>query len=894
MSVHGINGKSGSTIHPLTDIRNKSTEGTTNSALPEGTPLPPIQGGGLIHAASAEIPGDTPGSTVSPNKFGNPMADYEAITQQIQDAEDALKVMEEKLKGYEATEETLTEELGKAIEALDEANATLEALDEAKDDLEKAIKALEEKTNPTEKDKKALEKGKGLLIDINNKIGTATTAGTAMAAVEEAKAKMAAIDADIKTAKANQENKEKEIEDKEELIKQWEAQQKDSEEFGPNGDLDGDGVENHLDPDIDGDGLSNAIEGLLGLNPFSVDSDNDGVKDSGEIILSLKATDNADLTKKLKELMAKAGKGEDPFAGLDFNPLKADSNGDGIIDKLQVPEKFPKQWASFIYTNGGASGTAGTSSGEGASAETPAIDWAPPSKAALETPLEYDNKPGNEAYGTGPNFEVPFSPEDKVLNLSIYPDDTTLKKSDNDLILKIVVKKPGAAAVTYEWKFKDFFNAAGKAQFKLYLFDKAEAAGKQAVDSLTLEDVDLAKINNFDEWGNHTGGIYLSTGEEQNKEGEWKKYGNTYFSSISKLEDTPPPAIPQNPFDNETLKLEAKDDNGVPTITLKKSDIYSNSVGNPKTTTFNFPSEYEGKKLDKWKVTTIDDTGNEHLILDAIDKDGKVIVRYKLVGLDKEAAIGTDPSYALNFQMANGGQLVDFMEVDGWVKVQGGDGDDVIKLKAGEAWGNGGSDMIIAGDGIENDKAPILNKSPTGKLGVIAHGGDGDDWIFGGSAYDQLYGDDGWDYLESGGGTAMTKDGKDVELDQLFGGAGNDILTVQDSKGYYTVDGGAETDETNAVHFVNTDFAQTLEKGVWSLNGYLDYLQEKWAQEFGMTLAEVKKAYEDGMQVAEFASENLKTLMQNIAMIEKAEKEAKFAEDHKIKETEKKDEEKKT
>lgn len=877
MSVHGINGKSGSTIHPLTDIQNRSTEGTTNSALPEGTPLPPIQGGGLIHAASAEIPGDTPGSTVTPNKFGNPMEDYENITQQIKDAEAALKFMEEDLEGYKADVEKYTDELGKAIEELAEANATLEELEETKDDLEKAIKALEEKTNLTEKDKKALEKGKGLLKNINDKIGTATTAGTAMAAVEEAKAKVKAIDeTDLPLAEENKKNKAKQIEDQKELIKQLETKQKDSEDSSATGDLDGDGVENHLDPDIDGDGLSNAIEGLLGLNPFSVDSDNDGVKDSGEIILSLKATDNDDLTKKLKALMDKAGKGEDPFAGLDFNPLKADSNGDGIIDKLQVPEKFPKQWASFIYTSGAASGTAGTS--EGASAEASAVNWAPPSEAGSKKILTYNNQnadgtPKFPEYGKNGVFEIPFSTEDKILTLSPFDDEVLLEKTGNDLVITIKSTKDG---VTKENKltYKDYFGEDGKATFKLYVFDIADANGKQGIETLEFKGFDPSKIDTFNGYGTHTGGLYLSTGEEATKGAGWEK-----FKSATKIENT---KKPQNPFDNKALKLEAKDDNGVPTITLKKTDIYSGQVGDVKTTTFNFPSEYEGKKLDKWKVTTkVDDAGNENLILDAIDKDGKVIVRYVLKSMAKAAIgkdISKDNSYALNFQMANGGQFVDFMDVNGYVTVDGGDGDDVIKLKAGKVNANAGDDLVIAGDGIDNAQAPSgLNQSPTGKLGVEVHGGDGDDWIFGGSAYDQIYGDKGWDYLDSGGGMAKLDDkGVSVELDQLFGGDGNDVLIVHDPKGLYKVDGGAETDGTNAINFANQNYQETLEKGVWDLNGYMSYLQDKWAGESGPTLAEIKKAYDEGNLTKELLSAKFKELAQNIATVKKAEKEAKF------------------
>ena len=69
-------------------------------------------------------------------------------------------------------------------------------------------------------------------------------------------------------------------------------------------DLDGDGIEDHLDSDIDGDGVSNTEEILIGTNPNAPDSDKDGLTD-----------------------------GEEKTLGT--NPLNADSDGDGTSDKVE-------------------------------------------------------------------------------------------------------------------------------------------------------------------------------------------------------------------------------------------------------------------------------------------------------------------------------------------------------------------------------------------------------------------------------------------------------------------------------------------------------------------------------------------------------------------------------
>ncbi|MDP3739797.1 MAG: hypothetical protein Q8R02_20585 [Hyphomonadaceae bacterium] len=71
-------------------------------------------------------------------------------------------------------------------------------------------------------------------------------------------------------------------------------------------DTDGDGSMDNVDTDLDGDGLSNDEEATRGLNPYSRDTDLDGLADGSEVNVS--KTD----------------------------PLKADTDGDGLADGLEV------------------------------------------------------------------------------------------------------------------------------------------------------------------------------------------------------------------------------------------------------------------------------------------------------------------------------------------------------------------------------------------------------------------------------------------------------------------------------------------------------------------------------------------------------------------------------
>ncbi|MEB3232913.1 MAG: calcium-binding protein [Leptolyngbyaceae bacterium] len=99
-------------------------------------------------------------------------------------------------------------------------------------------------------------------------------------------------------------------------------------------------------------------------------------------------------------------------------------------------------------------------------------------------------------------------------------------------------------------------------------------------------------------------------------------------------------------------------------------------------------------------------------------------------------------------------------------RIEGGDGQDVIKTL-------GGDDVVAGGDG--NDQIAL------GGGDDIGVGGLGNDTIKGGGGSDEIYGEDGNDKLSGGGGD-----------DTIFGGVGNDRL--QGGGGSDLLDGGVGND----------------------------------------------------------------------------------------------------
>ncbi|MCX6785533.1 MAG: hypothetical protein NTZ18_01615 [Candidatus Komeilibacteria bacterium] len=108
----------------------------------------------------------------------------------------------------------------------------------------------------------------------------------------------------------------------------------------PDQDTDHDGIVDRLDPDIDNDGLTNDQEKILGTDPYKADTDGDGSNDKVDAFpldpkewLDTDADgigNNADLDDDndgLSDVQEKA---------LGTDPLRKDTDGDGVIDSLDA------------------------------------------------------------------------------------------------------------------------------------------------------------------------------------------------------------------------------------------------------------------------------------------------------------------------------------------------------------------------------------------------------------------------------------------------------------------------------------------------------------------------------------------------------------------------------
>lgn len=94
-------------------------------------------------------------------------------------------------------------------------------------------------------------------------------------------------------------------------------------------DTDADGTPDATDSDLDGDGLSNEAEDSMGLNPYSRDTDGDGLADGSEVNTLrtdplLRDTDGDGLADGVEINSART------------DPLKVDTDADGLADGMEV------------------------------------------------------------------------------------------------------------------------------------------------------------------------------------------------------------------------------------------------------------------------------------------------------------------------------------------------------------------------------------------------------------------------------------------------------------------------------------------------------------------------------------------------------------------------------
>ena len=128
--------------------------------------------------------------------------------------------------------------------------------------------------------------------------------------------------------------------------------------------------------------------------------------------------------------------------------------------------------------------------------------------------------------------------------------------------------------------------------------------------------------------------------------------------------------------------------------------------------------------------------------------------------------------------------------------IDGGRGADTI-------YGHGGDDILYGGDEFFPDW-PLGDSISGGDGNDTIHGGAGDDYlsgdggsdvIYGGAGSDRLLGGPGDDRLEGGDGDDVLDDSDGTN--ELFGGAGNDVLNMQGENIGGTADGGDGDDIIN-------------------------------------------------------------------------------------------------
>ena len=94
-----------------------------------------------------------------------------------------------------------------------------------------------------------------------------------------------------------------------------------------------------IDNDFDGDGVADELEHQLGWNPLSADSNGDGIPDNAEDTDSDGLTDAFEARYSLKQGVADAGEDADSDGltnleeqALGFDPTREDTDGDGLTD----------------------------------------------------------------------------------------------------------------------------------------------------------------------------------------------------------------------------------------------------------------------------------------------------------------------------------------------------------------------------------------------------------------------------------------------------------------------------------------------------------------------------------------------------------------------------------
>lgn len=210
--------------------------------------------------------------------------------------------------------------------------------------------------------------------------------------------------------------------------------------------------------DKDGDGLTDDFERVLGSNPYSNDTDHDGILDSAEVAVR-------DGKVQLKEILG--------YEWTDINNGDADHNG--VVDGNQLPLELRAQFVPGVTIPGtGGPGTGGTTVETGTGGETAGVQTRP----LLWTSTTTD---ANQVNASGGNQTVADNGRETVVNLS---GEVTFDKDGRNLL----IGTEDGTTIT----MLNFFDEEGKAVRILHIEGEITAIEyKQGIYPADLGAVDL-------------------------------------------------------------------------------------------------------------------------------------------------------------------------------------------------------------------------------------------------------------------------------------------------------------------------------------------------------------------------------------------------------------------
>ncbi len=556
--------------------------------------------------------------------------------------------VENEYKPYLESKEQALQEIQNQIKAKEDEIKAKEDEIELKEDAIKAKEDLiEEKTEQIED----LEKLKQELESLaeNSDEGAQALIDSIDAEIEKRSDDIDVLSDEIEDLQDDIEDCQESIEDLQKDIEDLEAAQEEplvdeeteafadeNEVYTANGDFDGDGQKNSIDVDDDNDGLLDDGEiNNYNTNPFSNDSDGDGLNDFAEV-----------------KLMPK----DQAYAGLaDAN--NADANHNNVIDGKEVAAAKSGTWgvgtapASGSGSGGGTGGTDGGTPGVGATSGD--VSWNIPSEGAHES-----NFSANATFAK--------DGEDVVITLT---GDITAEMDGNDLIL---TDKNSGKKVT----IKDYLGEDGKPQRKVYLQGEGQITYKNMDPSLFTATVG--------EDGYATGGVNIASDSdiETNSEIFYDPMGG----NVAILEDESSATEVVYNAGGSSGVFTLPEDFKTAEVSLDGTDVII-TAHKPDGTEVTFRLKNAKSRFENFNITIkLSETGDG--IGQKIDSE----VKAKIIGSNGKDMI-------LGFGILEGGKGNDYIAAKHASTIKGGDGDDFLEgsQETDTIQGGKGMDFLYSG-----------------------------------------------------------------------------------------------------------------------------------------------------------------------------------------------------